>query len=59
MELTNLPVLHFLQIFGTGMVVSIFNLLFCLIFICMAQIHMTKGWTILSNNNKKLFIFIS
>lgn len=38
MQLTNLPVLCFLQTFRTGPVACVFNLL-CLLFIRMAQIH--------------------
>lgn len=57
MEPTNLPVLHFLQTFGTLLVVSMFKLLFCLIFIYMAQIHCSydKGLDYFKQQQQKAF----
>lgn len=59
MQPTDLPVLHFLQTFRTGLVVSMFNVLFCLIFIRMAQIHCSydKGLDYFEQQQQQAFNF--
>jgi len=44
MQPTNVPVLYFLQTLRTGLVVNTLSLLFCLIFVHMAQMHCSYGF---------------
>lgn len=59
MQHTNLLVLYFLKTFRTGLIISMLNLLFCLIFICMAQIHCSydKGLDYFGQQQQQLKAF--